>query len=514
MRARRTLPTTLALAGCCLCVLVVAGLFAQTATYDERYRPQFHFTPAVNWTNDPNGLVYDDGEWHLFYQYNPFGDVWGHMSWGHAVSSDLFHWKHLDVAIPEAGPVMAFSGSAVVDAENTAGFGKDALVAIYTSRTQGDQTQSLAYSNDRGRTWKQHEGNPVLDVADPAFRDPKVFWHERTKRWVMAVVLANQRKASFYASTDLKRWAHLSDFGPQGAHPVANWECPDLFELPIEGESGESKWVFQVDSGRGHPWVGSGCQYFVGEFDGTTFTNDNPPETQLWLDWGRDFYAAQSYANVPEADGRRLVIGWISNWLYARETPTSPWRGAQSIARELGLRRYAEGLRVVQRPAREIEGLRAESIHIEAASIERANERIREAAFAGDVVDIEVEIDVGDVSEVGLRILASGEEATLVGFTARPAEVYIDRTKSGEVDFHETFAGRHAARLMPEDRRIQLRVLVDRSVVEVFAGDGRVAITDRVFPKHGGTGLSLFAKGGEARVVRLQAWKLRSVWNP
>ena len=249
------------------------------AAYDEPYRPQFHFSPAVNWTNDPNGLVYHEGEWHIFYQYNPFGDRWGHMSWGHAVSPDLFRWKHLDVALPEVGEEMVFSGSAVVDTRNTTGFGEPSespLVAIYTSRTESDQTQSIAYSTDRGRTWTRFEGNPVLDVADPAFRDPKVFWHEGTGRWIMAVVLANQRKVSLYGSPDLKSWTHLSDFGPQGAHPVRNWECPDLFELPVEGEPGESRWILQVDSGMGHPWLGSGCQYFVGDFDGKTFEKREP----------------------------------------------------------------------------------------------------------------------------------------------------------------------------------------------------------------------------------------------
>ena len=271
--------------------VLAATALAQTATYKEPYRPQFHFSPAVNWTNDPNGLVYHDGEWHIFYQFNPFGDLWGHMSWGHAVSEDLFRWKHLPVAIPEEGDVMAFSGSAVVDHFNTTGFGLDGkapIVAVYTSRTETDQTQSIAYSLDRGRTWTRYGGNPVLDAEDPAFRDPKVFWHQPTRRWIMAVVLADQRKVSLYGSPDLKIWTHLSDFGPQGAHPVRNWECPDLFELPVEGEPGETKWILQVDSGMGHPWLGSGCQYFVGDFDGVRFTNDNPPETALWLDWGRD----------------------------------------------------------------------------------------------------------------------------------------------------------------------------------------------------------------------------------
>ena len=509
----RTLRTLIALGPT---IALVSAAFAQTATYKEPYRPQFHFTPAINWTNDPNGLVYYDGEWHIFYQYNPFGDLWGHMSWGHAVSPDLFRWKHLPVALPEIGEVMVYSGSAVVDRKNTSGFGQGGrppLVAIYTSRTVSDQTQSIAYSNDRGRTWTRYEGNPVLDVADPAFRDPKVFWHEGTQRWIMAVVLAEQRKVSFYGSPDLKVWTHLSDFGPQGAHPVRNWECPDLFELPVEGEPGLSKWILQVDSGRGHPWTGSGCQYFVGEFDGVRFTNDNPPETALWLDWGRDFYAAQSYSDVPAEDGRRIVIGWISNWMYARQKPTAPWRGAQSVPRELCLKRFPEGLRLVQQPVREIETLRGNSLRLRDLSIDEANREITAAGFAGDTLDLQVEIEVRTSQAVGFRLLQGEGEETIVGFTTSPSEVYVDRTKSGEVGFHETFPGRHTARLQPIDGRVRLRILVDRSVVEVFAGGGRVAITDRVFPRPSSTGMSLFAEGGDARVASLDAWSIRSAWE-
>ena len=503
---------------CGLLAALAVQLHAQPqAAYDEPYRPQFHFSPAVNWTNDPNGLVYHEGEWHIFYQYNPFGDRWGHMSWGHAVSPDLFRWKHLDVALPEVGEEMVFSGSAVVDTRNTTGFGEPSespLVAIYTSRTESDQTQSIAYSTDRGRTWTRFEGNPVLDVADPAFRDPKVFWHEGTGRWIMAVVLANQRKVSLYGSPDLKSWTHLSDFGPQGAHPVRNWECPDLFELPVEGEPGESRWILQVDSGMGHPWLGSGCQYFVGDFDGKTFENENPPETELWMDWGRDFYAAQSYSDVPASDGRRIVIGWISNWMYANETPTTPWRGAQSVPRTLSLKRFPEGLRVVQQPVREIETLRGgRALRIENVSAEDANELIAAAGFRGGSLDIQAVIEVRNARDVGFRVLQGDSEETLVGFTAEPAEVYIDRTKSGEAEFHETFAGKHSARLDPVNGMVELRILVDRSVVELFAEGGRVTITDRVFPRPDSAGLSLYSEGGEARIVSLEAWTLQSAWR-
>ena len=266
-------------------------------SYQELYRPQFHFTPAKNWMNDPNGLVYYKGEYHLFYQHNPFGNTWGHMSWGHAVSRDLVHWEHLPVAIPEEGDEAIFSGSAVVDHGNTSGFGtrrNPAMVAIYTSAYPDDQEQSLAYSTDRGRTWTKYEGNPVLDDPDREFRDPKVFWYEPADEWRMVVVKAVQRKVAIYRSDDLKEWEHLSDFGPANAVGGV-WECPDLFPLPVDGKRKRQKWVMIVSLNPGAIAGGSGTQYFVGDFDGTTFTADNvqdyaPPAGEVYEDFeGADY---------------------------------------------------------------------------------------------------------------------------------------------------------------------------------------------------------------------------------
>ena len=244
------------------------------AYYRERYRPQYHFTPPINWMNDPNGLVYYDGEYHLFYQHNPHGNAWGHMSWGHAVSSDVVHWKHLPIALHEEYGVMIFSGCCVVDWKNTSGFGlggKPPLVAVYTGHGYGKQTQDLAYSNDRGRTWTKYKHNPVIDKNESDFRDPKVFWHEPTRKWVMLVSMANAKYVQFYGSTNLKKWEHLSDFGPAGVKDKPNWECPDLFELPVEGTPGQTKWVLEVDMGNGAIAGGSGGEYFVGDFNGTEF---------------------------------------------------------------------------------------------------------------------------------------------------------------------------------------------------------------------------------------------------
>src|SRR6185503_11403082 len=312
-------------------------------------RPEYHFTPPQNFMNDPNGLVFFDGKYHLFYQHNPFGNVWGHMSWGHAVSRDLIHWEHLPVALHEEGGNMIFSGSAIVDWQNTSGLGNDdnpPLVAIYTGHSEVEQNQNLAYSLDRGRTWMKYEGNPILSIGARDFRDPKVFWHKGTQKWVMVTALSDQHKVRFDSSSDLKHWTHLSDFGPSGAVDGI-WECPDLFPLTAEGQPGLGKWVLKVDALKG-----TGAQYFIGEFYGTRFINDTTDDQILRVDYGNDFYAAQSWSDEP--NDRRIWIGWLNNWHYANLTPTSPWRGLFSIPRELHLRQYPEGLRLIQKPIEEL----------------------------------------------------------------------------------------------------------------------------------------------------------------
>ena len=294
--------------------IALAGAAPRQDAALEALRPRFHFTPARNFMNDPNGLVFYKGEYHLFYQHNPFGQIWGHMSWGHAVSQDMLHWQHLPVALAEQGGVMIFSGSAVVDWNNTSGFcqpvgaDRSCLVAIYTGHSPGKQTQNLAYSNDRGRTWIKYAANPVVDLGLKDFRDPKVFWHAPTSRWVMATVLADQHKVRFFASPDLKRWQMLSDFGPAGATGGV-WECPDLFPLPVDNNSNEIRWVLDVDINPGGVAGGSGGQYFVGSFDGTRFLNENPSSTTLWVDYGKDFYATilvfghPAHRRPPDLDG-------------------------------------------------------------------------------------------------------------------------------------------------------------------------------------------------------------------
>ncbi len=493
--------------------------------YRERYRPQFHFSPEVNWMNDPNGLVYAGGEYHLFYQYNPWGIRWGHMSWGHAVSTDLVHWKHLPVALYEENGVMIFSGCAVVDAKNTSGFGTAArppLVAIYTGHTSKKQDQRLAYSIDRGRTWTKYGGNPVLDMGEKDFRDPKVFWHEPTSRWVMVVSLAAAKRLQFYGSTDLKEWTHLSDFGPAGKVEKPNWECPDLFELPIEGRKegtpGSTRWVLEVDMGSGSIAGGSGGEYFVGTFDGERFVNDNPDDQVLWVDYGRDFYAAVSFSDIPARDGRRIWIGWFNNWETAL-LPTKPWRSAQSIPRTLSLRETKDGLRLVQRPVRELTRLRGEPYRLDAPTSDLATVgRALASRDFGLHYEIDLEIEVRDAKSCGIEVRKGNSETTPIGFDRNErdqnrGEVFVDRTGSGDGAFHKRFPGRHAGPVELEDGRVGLRIFVDTSSVEVFAQDGILAISDRIFPSPESRGIELFSRGGSARLTKLVVWPLRSIWH-
>jgi fructan beta-fructosidase len=312
-------------------------------------RPKYHYAPAANWLSDPNGLVHHAGEWHLFYQYNPEGEDWGHMSWGHAVSPDLATWEELPPALLEDERHLIFSGSAVIDRDNSAGFGKNAMVAIYTGASVGGephQVQCLASSTDNGRTWSKYTGNPVIDRGMADFRDPSVFWHEPTGRWIMVVALSNEQRALVYASHDLKAWDEISAIDGAGA-PGEIWECPLLIELPVEG-TGESHWLFKIDVLRGAP--GSGALYQTGTFDGVRFVPDGAPHGPLWqvADLGLDFYAAIAWHEPRDAQGRPAWIGWIGNHAYQGRLPRQGWRGAMSLPRRLSLRRTGSGWQLRQ----------------------------------------------------------------------------------------------------------------------------------------------------------------------
>jgi fructan beta-fructosidase len=462
--------------------LIAATLSAPAADlYNERYRPQFHFSPERNWTNDPCGLIYSGGEYHLFFQFNPFGDIWGHMSWGHATSGDLVHWKQQPVAIPEGNGVMIFTGSSVQDGKR--------IASIWTGHTpksanrESRQNQNLAFSED-GRTWSKYPGNPVLDLNKSDFRDPKVFWHGPTKRWIMLVMLPREYKAQFYASADLKQWTHLSDFGPAGV-TREEWECPDFYEVPVDGKPANSRWVLKIGTNPGHIAGGSGEQYFVGRFDGKRFINDNPPDQSLWVDYGRDCYCEFSFTNAPPAVAP-VAVGWMSDWLYADKTPTSPWRGQMTIPRTLSLETTPAGIRLVQRPAKALESLRAE--------------KVSKVEALGDTFELRAEVAA---NQPFLMSMAGAE----LGYDPARKEIWVDRTK-GNVEFSPRFPVRTAAPLNLAAGRLKLHLFVDRSSIEVFADGGRVTITDLVYPKE-----SQPPTVRTGTLLNLEAWRLRSIWR-
>jgi fructan beta-fructosidase len=479
----------------------VDGARGTVADVPDPWRPHVHFTPAANWLNDPNGLIWHDGEYHLFFQYNPHGTDWGHMSWGHAVSTDLVRWLELPIALHEDDEAMVFSGSVVLDAENTSGFGSDQdppLVAVFTSSPHGggQQVQSLAFSTDRGRTWIKH-GSPVLSASMDDFRDPKVFWDVLRKRWVMVIALPLQRQVRFYASTNLRDWSHLSDFGPAGAVDGV-WECPDLFCLPIDDDPDRQAWVLLVSINPGGPAGGSGTQWFVGDFDGTTFTPIDSAPAIRWLDHGSDCYAAVTFNDVP--DGRRILVGWMNNWDYARDVPTASWKGAMTIPRELSLRSVDDRLHLCSAPVGELrEFLGEPRVHLSDVEIDG----IVDVVCSGAALDIELILEpMAGVSGLDVRI--GEDERTRIGYDLDTGMLFVDRTHS-----HTGVApGLHSiqsAALPLVSGALHLRVVVDSCSVEVFAQGGMCVITDLIFPSASSVGLALFSEGS-ARCRSLMVW--------
>lgn len=489
------------------------------ANRDERWRPQFHFSPIENWMNDPNGLVYHRGEYHLFFQYNPKGSQPANQSWGHATSRDLFHWRELPVALRPDRLGLIFSGSAVVDGRDTSGFfgGKEGLVAAYTSAAGKDgqfQRQSIAHSKDNGETWTKYPKNPVIpNPKIKNFRDPKIIRHAPSSTWVM--LLAAGDRILFYSSKNLKEWSRIGEFGAkEGAHGGV-WETPELFELPVDGDPNETRWVLEVGTNPGALAGGSGGQYFVGRFDGETFKNENPPETTLWVDHGKDFYAAQSWSDTPASAGR-LWIGWMNNWQYAEEAPTHPWRGAMSVPREVGLVRIpGEGVRLAQAPVAELERLRTRSRELKDIVVKPDENALPKdlGRMLGETFELVATFEPGTAREFGFQVRKKGNRKTVVGYDAKNARVFVDRTHSGVTDFGKGFPGKHEAPLRPSGGAVELRMLVDRSSVEVFGGGGTAVITDLIFPPKGATGLTLYARGGSARLASLSAHRLQSVWT-
>lgn len=498
------------------------------------YRPQYHFSAPKGWINDPNGLVYYDGEYHLFYQHNPFANVWGHMSWGHAVSKDLLHWQDLPVAIPEftnadsiperrTAKTAIFSGSAIIDKGNKSGLCPDGtgdcMVAIYTGNvakgeTQTAQYQNLAYSADKGRTWVQYAKNPIIDIGSKEFRDPNVFWYEPQQMWVMSTVKAKEHRVAFYESKDLKNWQLLGHFGPMGDTSKV-WECPALMSVPIENEPNARKWVLFISSG--HPQKDYvGMQYFVGDFNGKNFTLDpaNPkPLTADYagsvVDWGKDYYAAIPFNNLPATQRGPVMIGWLNNWAYANKIPTTPFKGTMSLPRQISLRRTAVGLELVQIPIADVMSLRGEKSEKSGLTLTNQSETLQKSI--DNVYELETEIKPGTAKTVGIRLAKNGDEETLLRYTNGHLE--LDRQKSGKVNFSDKFASVETAPLQPKNGVIKLRIFVDRSVVTVFANDGERIMTDYIFPNKAEGAIELFTEGGTAEFTNVMVWPMKSTRN-
>nr|WEI57563.1 putative GH32 family protein [Micropterna sequax] len=469
--------------------------------YNEKYRPDYHFSPPYGWTNDPNGMVYHNGEYHLYYQHNPYGSMWGNMSWGHTVSKDLKKWEHLPVAIVGDSLGAIFSGSTVIDKDNTAGFGKDAMIAIYTSAGQA-QTQSIAYSTDNGRTFTKYEKNPVL--TDPNyvdFRDPKVFWHEASKQWIMS--LATSQVITFYSSPNLKEWNKLSEFGQGlGAHSGV-WECPDLFPMSYNGQS---KWVLFVSINPGGPNGGSATQYFIGNFDGKTFKADSLPYP-LWLDYGRENYAGVTWNSAP--DNRRIFIGWMSNWDYTNQVPTLNFRNAMTIARELKLVHNGKHLVVANPPVKEIYDLRADTKDLPDILVNKTHTIDKLLDNNDGSYEIEMTFVPNQSTKFDFKLLnRKGEELSFT-FDIKNESLIVDRSKSGIIDFSTNFGSTAIKAPIHKSATYTIRLLMDKASSELFVNNGEITLTNTLFPTEPYNTLMINSEDGILNVKDLKTYDLK-----
>ena len=495
----------------------------------DYYRPVYHHTPLYGWMNDANGLVYKDGEYHLYFQYNPYGSKWGNMHWGHSVSKDLVHWQHLDPAIARDTLGHIFSGSTVIDKNNSAGYGKDAMIAFYTSASdEHGQIQCMAYSTDNGRTYTKYEKNPILTPFDGLkdFRDPKVFWYEPAQKWYM--IVSADKNMRFYSSTDLKQWEYLSQFGEGYGVQPNQFECPDFIQLPVDGNKDNMKWVMIVNINPGCPFGGSATEYFVGTFDGKEFKCDNDKSVTKWLDFGKDHYATVCFSNTGD---RVIAVPWMSNWQYANVTPIRQYRGANALPRELSLYTKDGEVYMAANVVKETEGLRKETRKVDNFSL--TGEQIVSDVVAAQECAFEVEMDVtpGKANTVGFDLMNAKGEKTKIYLDMKAGRVVMDRTESGLVAFGEKaephfkenhdrrktesvnyvndFAlGTWAPLSLCEGKTYHLNVFVDKCSVEIFVDGGRIAMTNLVFPTVPYNALRFYAEGGEAKVENLNIHKL------
>ncbi len=460
-------------------------------TNREKFRPAFHHTPAYGWMNDPNGMFYADGLWHLYYQYNPYGSKWQNMSWGHSTSRDLVNWEHQPTVLEPNGLGMIFSGSAVVDHNNTAGFGRDAIVALYTS-ADAIQAQSLAYSTDNGQSFTNYAGNPVI-IYNRESRDPNMFWDEDHNRWVLVLASALDREMLIFTSPNLKEWTLQSSFGKGYGCQEGVWECPDLMRLPIEGTN-KYKWVMICNINPGGPMGGSATQYFVGDFDGTTFTCDDALNVEKWMDYGKDHYATVSFSNAPE--NRHTVVAWMSNWQYANDVPTLQYRSTNSIARDLSLFRAADGeLYLASRPVPEMEAIRGHAASYKNTAIDATATRFALPAENDGICEIVATIDLKSASTATLTLSNDLGEEVVMTINAADDTFAMDRTHSGIVDFSEHFPAVTVAPAHNGGKTYTVRLFIDKCSIEAFDAQGRFAMTNLVFPNSPYNTLSITATG-------------------
>ena len=449
----------------------------QTEAYDatnrEKFRPQYHHSPAYGWMNDPNGMFYKDGEYHLYYQFNPYGSQWENMTWGHSTTKDLIHWEAQPIAIEPDAIGSIFSGSCVVDKNNTSGFGKGTIVAFYTSAGQ-HQTQSMAYSTDNGKTFKKYENNPILTSDIPDFRDPKVFWNPEIQKWNL--ILAAGQEMRIYSSPNLKDWTYESSFGKEYGNHDGVWECPDLMKLQIRGTD-KQKWMLICNINPGGPFGGSATQYFVGEFDGHKFTCDTKPEVTKWMDYGKDHYATVTFDNAP--DGRKIAIAWMSNWQYANQVPTKQFRSANSIARDLGLYEYQGDTYCSVIPSKENLALRGKTV--------------KKPTQACEIV-----VDMKSATEIVLWN-TKGEQVVM-SYDGAKHLFKMDRTKTGDNSFSEAFPAETCAPTYGDIK--QLRIFIDNSSIEAIDADGKMAMTNLVFPSEPYNNIKV--KGGKATIYEIK----------
>ena len=493
----------------------------------EKFRPVYHHTPLYGWMNDANGLVYKDGEYHLYFQYNPYGSKWGNMHWGHSVSKDLVHWEHLAPAIARDTLGHIFSGSSIVDQENVAGYGAGNILAFYTSDSdKNGQIQCLAFSKDNGRTFTKYEKNPILCPADGLrdFRDPKVFRYEPEDKWVM--IVSADKEMRFYDSKNLKDWNYMSSFGEGYGVQPCQFECPDMVELPVDGDLNRKKWALIVNVNPGCYFGGSATQYFTGNFDGTKFSCDSQPNVTKWLDWGKDHYATVCFSNTGE---RTIAVPWMSNWQYCNIVPTKQFRSANALPRELSLYTQDGEIYLSAVPVPEIKTLRKEKKEIPAFTV--ANDYHIDSLLADNdgAYELALEITVGEAEIMGFNLFNDKGEKVDIYFNLPEKRLVMDRTKSGIVDFgkksvsHEIevhdrrkttsinyiddFALATWAPIKKENK-YTLDVCVDKCSVEIFLNGGKVAMTNLIFPSEPYNRMCFYSKGGSFQVDSFKAYRL------